>query len=314
MAMRSITSLEIWNSHEAAVRGDDREARMRRLLELPIRFVPHPSFDDPDMHAEILGPGPFPAAETSAAPDAAAAGFRFAHVLECEPLLTREQEGHLFRKMNFLKHQAVSLLARADPDGVETADLERIEELHREAVAINNKILRANVRLVGAFVKRWLRPGQDFFEMLSDGHFTLIHATQRFDFSMGVKFSTYASWALVNNFSRAKPRERFRKERFVTGQSAVLESASDHRLDIKFSEARDERIRKTVTTLLRRLNDRERSVIASRYGLDGSEEKTLRELGEELGITKERVRQIEARAREKLSKIAQVARVDPDFG
>jgi RNA polymerase primary sigma factor len=56
--------------------------------------------------------------------------------------------------------------------------------------------------------------------------------------------------------------------------------------------------------MLGRLNDRERTIIVSRYGLEGASEKTLDQLGSELGVTGERVRQIEARARDKLRKLA----------
>ena len=62
--------------------------------------------------------------------------------------------------------------------------------------------------------------------------------------------------------------------------------------------------------LLGHLNDRERKIIASRFGLGGSGEKTLEQLGKELGITKERVRQIEARARDKLRTLAEPQMLD----
>ena len=55
--------------------------------------------------------------------------------------------------------------------------------------------------------------------------------------------------------------------------------------------------------MLDRLSDRERGIIVSRFGLEGAREKTLSQLGEELGITRQRVRQIESRAREKLRSV-----------
>ena len=60
-----------------------------------------------------------------------------------------------------------------------------------------------------------------------------------------------------------------------------------------------------------RLNDRERKIIVSRFGLEGTRQKTLKQLGTEFGITKERVRQLESRAREKLREIAEAQKFDP---
>ena len=62
--------------------------------------------------------------------------------------------------------------------------------------------------------------------------------------------------------------------------------------------------------MLGRLDDRERRIMISRYGLDGTREMTLEQLGRELGITKERVRQIESRAQEKLRRIAVEERME----
>jgi RNA polymerase primary sigma factor len=63
--------------------------------------------------------------------------------------------------------------------------------------------------------------------------------------------------------------------------------------------------------MLGRLNDRERKIIVARFGLEGTHEKTLGQLGKKLGITKERVRQLESRACEKLREIAKAQRIDP---
>jgi RNA polymerase primary sigma factor len=62
--------------------------------------------------------------------------------------------------------------------------------------------------------------------------------------------------------------------------------------------------------MLGRLDDRERRIIISRYGINGVSEQTLEQLGRELGITKERVRQIESRAQEKLRRIAIEEKLD----
>jgi RNA polymerase primary sigma factor len=69
--------------------------------------------------------------------------------------------------------------------------------------------------------------------------------------------------------------------------------------------------RDAIRQMLVRLNDRERKIIVSRFGLEGTCPKSLNQLGKELGITKERVRQLENRARGKLREIAEAQRFDP---
>jgi RNA polymerase primary sigma factor len=270
------------------------EAQARRLLGAELRFVPHPSFDDPAAYPVILGPGPAVSEGADPHPD---------------PLLTREEEAHLFRKMNFLKHRAARLRDAINP--VEAAaDLDLIEALQGEAQAVKNQIVRANLRLVLSMVKRVIRPGQDIAELLSDGFLALIRAVEKFDFSRGNKFSTYASWAILHNLSRDSSKNR-RRDRLVTGHAAMLEFAHDYRHDTRPREAEQERLREAVRGLLGRLDDRERTIIVGRFGLEGAGEKTLAQLGAELGITKERVRQIEARARDKLLKLAQAEEFEP---
>src|SRR5258708_3630491 len=133
---------------------------------------------------------------------------------------------------------------------------------------------------------------------------SLIRAVEKFDFARGNKFSTYASWAIMKNFARTIPEENFQRDRFVTGHEQMFESAADNRSDEREYESVVKRMQETVKGLLVHLDDRERRIIICRYGLNGASEQTLRQLGQELGITKERVRQLEARAQEKLRTIA----------
>jgi RNA polymerase primary sigma factor len=280
------------------------EVRARRLLEAKIEFVPHPSFDDSAMHPLILGPVPALSGGQAAPQVKPPAGLSpFPTVLDSDPLLTREQEVHLFRKMNFLKHQAARFRSEINPTRAEAADLDLIEALQREALAVNNQIVRANLRLVVSLVKKLSRPNQDFAELVSDGCVALIRAIEKFDFSRGCKFGTYASWAIMNNLSRDSPKNR-RRDRFVTGHEAMLKAAPDHRNDERQREAEQERHQEAIRRVLGRLDPRERTIIVSRFGLEGTREKTLSQLGKELGITKERVRQLETRARDKLRKLA----------
>ena len=220
-------------------------------------------------------------------------------------MLDREQEAHLFRQMNFLKYQALKLRQsdRSRP-GPRPRTWIGSSELQEEALAVKNQIIRANLRLVVSIAKRHVGPSNNFFELVSDGNMSLIRAVEKFDYSRGNKFSTYASWAIMKNFARTIPEENYRRDRFVTGHEEMFEAAADNRTDEHEYESTLKRMQETIKGMLDRLDDRERLIITSRFGLGGSAERTLEQLGRELGITKERVRQIESRGVDKLRKIA----------
>ena len=287
------------------------EMRARRLLETKIEFMPHPSFDDTAARAAILGPMPLAADGKPPRRTKPPKGLPpyLASLYEV-PLLGRDQEAHLFRKMNFLKCLAWRLRDRLDPARAKTADLDEIERLQEEALAVKNQIIRANLRLVVSIAKRHVGPSNNFFELVSDGNMSLIRAVEKFDFARGNKFSTYASWAIMKNFARTIPEENYRRDRFVTGHEEMFETAADNRTDEHEYESALKRMQEAVKGMLGRLDDRERRIIVSRYGLNGASEQTLEQLGRELGITKERVRQIESRAQDKLRRFASEEQLD----
>jgi RNA polymerase primary sigma factor len=287
------------------------ELRMCRLLETRIYFVPHASFDDPNGYSMILNPASAICRSRDAARGKPPAGVTLIlQGIYNDPLLSREGEVHLFRKMNFLKHQACRLRGAINPAKVTAADLDLVEALQTEALEVRNQIIRANLRLVVSLVKKLRRDGHDLAELVSDGYVALMRAVERFDFSRGYKFSTYASWVIINSTIRETARDH-RRDRLRTGAEELLETAPDHRNNDYPCEMEQEHCREALRPMLVRLNDRERKIIVSRFGLEGTCRKTLNQLGKELGITKERVRQLESRARDKLRVIAVAQKVDP---
>ena len=281
------------------------ELRARRLLETNLGFVADPSFDDPAAVAEILGPPPEPVVGRDEPPSRAPAGLpAYLTSLHEVSLLSREHERYLFRKMNYLKYRAHQLRQALDPRDCEAAQVDAIERLLAEALAVKDRLIRANLRLVVALAKRRVAPGRDFFELVSDGNISLIRAVEKFDSAHGIKFSTYAYWAITNNFNRQFSAEKQRRGRFVTGHEELFEAATDTR-GADLEQESDQRHKQVlVRRMLGRLDDRERRVLSSRYGLGGAEAQTLEQVGRALGVTKERARQIETRAREKLRRIA----------
>jgi RNA polymerase primary sigma factor len=296
------------------------EVRAQRLLEQPLDFIPHPSFDDPTQEAAILAPMPH-ATEYEARRQAMRVPKdvppELAPLYEV-PLLDKEQEAHLFRQMNYLKYKAHKLreqLRKADgdvdPRRVDVRTLVEIEDLQERAQAVKDQLINANMRLVVNIAKRHAGQTDNFFELLSDGNMSLIRAVEKFDFGRGFKFSTYASWAIMKNFARTIPDEKHRRERFVTGHEDVFEVAPDLRGDEHEALATHERATASVNRLLEHLEPRERDIIRMRAGLDDHHKNmTLEEIGRQFGITKERVRQLNARAMKKLRTIAEEQKLD----
>jgi RNA polymerase primary sigma factor len=299
------------------------EVRAQRLLEQPLDYIPHPSFSEPGVAADILAPMPdadaYEAKRQSMrapkdAPPELASQYEW-------PLLSKEQEQHLFRQMNYLKYKAARLRdglrkggnagAELDPSRVRIDALKRIEDLQHEANTVKEHLIKANMRLVTNIAKRHSAQTDNFFELLSDGNMSLIRAVEKFDFGRGFKFSTYASWAIMKNFARSIPDERHRRERFVTGHEEVFEVAPDTRTDEHEIVASQERATHSVNRLLEYLEPREREIIRMRAGLDDhAKGMTLEEIGQQFGITKERVRQLNARAMKKLRSIAEEQDLD----
>jgi RNA polymerase primary sigma factor len=291
------------------------EIRAQRLLDHPIEFIFHESFDDPALAASIIAPMPdadvFEESRRKMripkdAPPELISNYEM-------PLLTKDQEQHLFRKMNFLKYQASRMLDEMKmPSGlinyaklrVETLD--QIEASLKEANKVKELLIRCNMRLVTSIAKRHSGQAENFFELLSDGNISLMRAVEKFDYSRGNKFSTYASWAIMKNFARSIPDEKNRRERFVTGNEEIFDAAEDKRTQEQEVLTAAAQATAKVNRLLEYLEPREREIIRMRAGLDnGTDGMTLEKIGEKLGITKERVRQLNVRAMKKLRTIGE---------
>jgi RNA polymerase primary sigma factor/RNA polymerase sigma factor len=292
---------------KAAVKRIIGQVRAAKVLGLPLDYIGNPQFPyirTKRMVREICGP--MPDLRKQAAKMRLPKGLPpyLASLYEV-PLLTRQQEAHLFRKLNYLKYKAQRLRQRIDTEHPQVSLMDRIERLYGDAVATKNEIIRANLRLVVAIAKRYVGPTEDFFDLVSDGNMSLIRAVEKFDFAQGNKFSTYATWAIMRNFARTIPNERRHHDRFRPSPTEVLSSSRDERTNQYRQEAAQSQRRSQVGKILGYLDQREQEIIVRRFGLAaGQEPLTLKELGAAMGVTKERVRQIEARAMTKLRKAA----------
>jgi len=286
------------------------EMRAARIMELPLDFIDNPMFAKANAERVILGPAPEgpPAPKKPRLPSGLPTYLASLYEV---PLLTREQEVHLFRKLNYLKYRASKLRAALDPQQARSTVMDQIERNYEDAVATKNQIVRANLRLVVSIAKRHVGASDNFFELVSDGNMSLIRAAEKFDFARGNKFSTYASWAIMKNFARTIPDELKHRDRYRTSTSEMFSATEDGRTDQLAQESAQNLRESQIGKILERLDEREQKIIISRFGLSrGHEPLTLKEVGAEMGVTKERIRQIEARALDKLRRAAEEEKIE----
>ncbi len=291
------------------------DMRTDQVMELPLDYIYNEDFEDVSREEEYLGPVPQPATAPRKVrvPDGLPS---YLAALYDNALLTREQEYHLFRKMNYLKHKASRLRESLEhPLANKTAVMDQIDEVYEAAVLVKNKVVQSNLRLVVSIAKRHVASTDDFFALVSDGNMSLIRAVEKFDYSRGNKFSTYASWAIMKNFARTIPNEFKHKDRFRTTTEELFIARQDERRDPYLEETVQRSRQRELSKILNRLDDREQKIISARFGLGrGKEPLTLKQVGEEMGVTKERIRQLEARALIKLREAANEAKIDIELG
>ena len=216
------------------------------------------------------------------------------------PLLNREKEQHVFRKYNYLKYKACKLRDSVDPNDVNWSIVDRANELLVQAKEIKDYIIEANLRLVVSIAKKHVTGSVTLYELVSDGNTSLMRAVEKFDYSRGFRFSTYASWAIMRSFGRTVPRERRQMDRFHTGCDETLETAAGMRAYDPNNENPYE-LRESLDFALSRLSEMERVIVLDHFGLKTEgQTKTLAEMAGELGFSRERVRQIELQALKKL--------------
>ena len=282
------------------------EERAKELLGEPIDYMPSPEFERADADQMILadaaaasalgGDGRHPATPPKGLPI-------YLKNLYKTPLLNKEEEQGLFRLYNYLKFKAARVQDRLRKGRTpKVEDIEEIEKLLDQANRVKNRIIQSNLRLVVNIAKRHVGPQVSFFELISDGNMSLIRAVDKFDYTRGFKFSTYASWAIMKNFARTVPQAGVRRERFMTGRDELLEMSRDLRFEGEepYREP-DVTVRENIERVLDELQPREREIVMRRFGLgDMPGPQTLEEVGSHFGVTKERIRQIETRALNKL--------------
>lgn len=181
---------------------------------------------------------------------------------------------------------------------------ERVDWARRWKI-IRDYIVEQNLGLVYSMMARFRSGHADWDELRSEALFAIVRAVEGFNPWRGFRFSTYACNAIARSLIQEARRAGRRRVRFRLGQDLWHEDPE--RVD-SWSELYVDRLQQAMTHNLGELTERESVILSRRFPMDGGEGLTLGEVGTTLGLSKERVRQLQNRA---LGKLRAVLDADP---
>jgi RNA polymerase sigma factor (sigma-70 family) len=220
-------------------------------------------------------------------------------------ILTAAQERVLFLKFNFARFSICKIQTTLDG---RLPDLETKRELlkwNMIATQYREQIAETNLALVLAMAKRSRMTDVDFADLVGEGNMALMRSVDKFDCGRGFKFSTYACRAILKAFSRQGMKFTRYRQRFPTDFDPALEK-SNYLEILREQHVADSaaEVRHVVLNNEADLSEIEQTVIHHRFGIDSKKPNpanlTLEQVGQIIGVTKERVRQIQNKALAKI--------------
>ena len=218
-------------------------------------------------------------------------------------LMSAAEERLMFLRFNYSKMRLSRLQKRIKKDGLSEPLAREVLEWHRKFEHFREYLVRTNLALVLAMAKRTRLGDVDFAEIVSEGNMALLRAVDKFNVDRGFKFSTYACRAILKAFSRTALKSSRHRTRFPVEFEPDMEKSDwqDRRRDAVEEDCIDE-LKAIVNRNLADLSNVEQTVIRRRFNWEQDEESplTLEEVGRIIGVTKERVRQIQNKALAKI--------------
>jgi RNA polymerase primary sigma factor len=285
-------------------------AATKKILATEIEFIANAEFDSAGIEKEIFGtvlfgtgvePSPVKASRTPDLPS------HLARLCEAK-LLSPEEEKSLFHRMNYLRFRANALRSKLQTASPDAWAVRRVIGLLKAADWFRDLIVKSNMRLVISIVKKFVNPQNGFDDLLSDGIVALMRAVDKFDVGLGFRFSTYATQVVRRNTYRRVMEKQAERQRNTTSIHENGVDVGDDQKESSMSEERWHELRSKLSLMLDHLDRREKFIIRARFSLGGHRRiQTLQRLADKLGVSKERIRQLEKRALDKLRGMAELS-------